>query len=141
MTDTRELKELTIHTQADLHRMWQLLMRPLGFSGRSIWLSFVDPDRRPVPSLVEIAECDDLPSDRETDALFEMLATVLRDAGPEMSVALLVTRPGHLGTNDDDRALGRRLVEGARRAGVPLEPLHVADDASVRALAPDDLAA
>ena len=70
-----------------------------------------------------------------------MLEQVLREEGAGTTAALLITRPGRDGPSPVDRLFGRRLLEGARASGVPLEPLHVATDVAVLALAPDDLAA
>ena len=139
--ESRELDDITLHHQADVGRLWELLMQPLGFGSRSIWLTFVDPDRRPVRSVTEIAECDALPRERDVDNLFTMLGELIGQQGEGFSVAFLVTRPGRHGLSADDLALGRLLVEGARRHGVPLEPLHLANDDAVLALAADDLAA
>lgn len=151
---SRELDQITIHSQADLQRLWELLMRPLGFRSRSIWLTFIDPDRRPLRSLMEVAECDEEPGPDDVANLYAVLRDVLEDhdhengadPGSGHSVAILVTRPsrehetGH-GLEPDDRALGRLFVEGARLAGVPLEPVHIATDRNIVVLAPDDLAA
>lgn len=115
MTDTRELDEIVIRTQSDLHRLWTLLLRPLGFGSTSLWLTFIGPDRRPVRSLAEITDCAELPTPHEVDQLFAMLATLLKDADDGTCVAFLITRPGSRGLRDDDTA--------------------------VLALAPDDLAA
>ena len=56
-------------------------------------------------------------------------------------VAFLITRPGRDGTRAFDRELSSRLLAGSRAAGVPIQPIHVADDVAVRAVTPDDLAA
>ena len=47
-----------IHGQADLEDVWRNLMEPLGFSGRSLWLMFIDADDRAMPQLTQI---EDLP--------------------------------------------------------------------------------
>ena len=140
--DTRtELDRLTLHSQADLHRMWQLLMRPLGFTRTSIWLSLIGPDRRPIKFLVEFDDLPASPSAQDAAALMEMLAELLSRDGAGCSVALLVTRPGGPSLTPADRTLAGHLVAAARLRGVPLEPLHVASDVAVVAVAPDDLAA
>jgi hypothetical protein len=137
----RDLDSLRISTQADLQHMWELLMRPLGWRELSVWLTFLGHDRRPTRLLVEVAESDGLPSPRDVESLYAVLAQVLAQEPDAASVALLITRPGRDGLTADDRALAARLVRGARRAGVPLEPLHVATDVAIWAVAPDDLAA
>ena len=140
--DTRtELERLTLHTQADLQRMWQLLMQPLGFRRTSIWLSLIAPDWRPIRFLVEIDDLPEAPDRDDADALLEMLAELLSRDGSGCTVALLVTRPGGAQLTTHDRTLAVLLLAAARRLGVPLEPIHVATDVAVIALAPDDLAA
>lgn len=124
--------------------MWELLMWPLGFSSRSLWITFVDEGGHPLQALVEIGELDGLGGEPGTEPdvapLFAMLEHVLDD-GPEVSVAFLVVRPGRAGLHDEDRRLAAALLAGARRAGVHCHPVHVADDVRLAAVTPDDLAA
>lgn len=139
-----ELDHLRVTQQRDLHRMWELLMWPLGFTARSLWVTFVDTDGRPLQALVEIGELDDLGGDpgAEPDVapLFHVLDQVLGD-GPAVSVAFLVVRPGRAGLQAEDRRLAAALLAGARRAGIHCHPVHVADDVRLAAVTPDDLAA
>lgn len=124
--------------------MWELLMWPLGFSARSLWITFIDEGGHPLQALVEIGELEDLGDDPASEPdvapLFDMLTHVLGD-DPEVSVAFLVVRPGRAGLHDEDRRLAAALLAGARRAGLPCHPVHVADDVRLAAVTPDDLAA
>ncbi|MCW2759218.1 MAG: hypothetical protein JWO46_2964 [Nocardioidaceae bacterium] len=137
----RDLDDIMIRSQSDLHEMWEVLMQPLGFGRRSVWLTLIGPDGRPARFLLEIAESDGMPSARDVRNLYVMLQKVLEETGAGFSAALLITRPGFDLLSEDDRQLARVLVEGARTAGVPIQPIHVANDRSVLAMAPDDLAA
>lgn len=40
-----------ISSQADLEAAWRFLMKPLGFSGESLWFMLVEPDGTVVPSI------------------------------------------------------------------------------------------
>jgi hypothetical protein len=140
--DTRtELDRLKISTQSDLHRMWELLMQPLGFRSTSVWVTLIGADDRPERLLIEIAESELLPETDQVRALFEALRQVISEEGDEISVAFLITRPGRDGISSFDRELTRLLMDGALFAGVACHPVHVANDVSIRAVAPDDLAA
>ncbi len=116
-------------------------MAPLGFRTTSLWVTFVGPDDRPTRFLIEIVESEALPSSTEVANLFDVLQQVLAEDPSAVSVAFLITRPGRGGTTAFDRTLSARLLAGARAAGVPTHPVHVADDVAVRAVTPDDLAA
>jgi hypothetical protein len=136
-----ELDQLTIRSQADLQRMWELLMQPLGFRSTSLWVTFVGSDQRPTRFLVEITESEQLPSLPEVANLFDVLRQIIDEDPDDLAVALLITRPGRDGTNSFDRQLSTRLLAGAQASGIPLHPVHVANDVGVRAVTPDDLAA
>jgi hypothetical protein len=136
-----ELDALTIRSQADLQRMWELLMQPLGFRSTSLWVTFVGSDDRPTRFLIEVSESDHVPEEREVSNLYDVLRQVIDEDPDDLSVAFLITRPGHDGTRAFDRELSSRLLAGARTSGVPIQPIHVADDVAVRAVTPDDLAA
>ncbi len=136
-----ELDELKIRNQSDVHRMWELLMQPLGFRSTSIWVTFIGVDDRPTRFLLEITESEHLPDAEEVANLFAMLEHVCVDEGEGTSVAFLVTRPGRDSVNAFDRDLAGRLVAGARSSHVHCHPIHVANDRAVWAVSPDDLAA
>ena len=127
----------TIDSQAALEEVWRTLMGPFGFSRRSVWLLRVDDERRVVPAITEIAECEELPDPRHADGLAEVLRLLGQDE-PDGSFAFLVSRPGG-GVDDADRAWGRFLHEAGAAAGVRLEMSHLATDAGVVALPPDEL--
>jgi hypothetical protein len=136
-----ELDQLRVRTQADLQRLWELVMQPLGFRSTSLWVTFIGSDERPTRFLMEIAESDELPTPDEVDNLFDVLRQVLAEDPDDPSVAFLITRPGRGGTTAFDRELSALLLDGARASGVPVHPVHVADDVAVHAVTPDDLAA
>ena len=136
-----ELDTLTIRSQADLQRMWELLMQPLGFRSTSLWVTFVGSDDRPTRFLIEVSESEHVPEPREVANLFDVLQQVIDQDPDDLTVAFLITRPGRDGTRAFDRDLSSRLVAGAHTAGVRIHPIHVADDVAVRAITPDDLAA
>lgn len=136
-----DLDALTIRTQGDLQRMWELLMQPLGFRSTSLWVTFIGSDDRPTRFLIEVAESGHVPEPREVANLYDVLAQVIDEDPDDLSVAFLITRPGRDGTRPFDRALSASLLAGARVSGIPIHPVHVADDVAVRAITPDDLAA
>jgi hypothetical protein len=136
-----ELDRLTIGSQADLQRMWELLMEPLGFRSTSLWVTFVGSDDRPTRFLIEVAESEHVPEPREVANLYDVLQQVIDQDPDDLTVAFLITRPGRDGTRAFDRELSTRLLAGSRAAGIAIHPIHVADDVAVRAITPDDLAA
>jgi hypothetical protein len=136
-----ELDGLTIRSQGDLQRMWELLMQPLGFRSTSLWVTFIGSDDRPTRFLIEVAESEQVPEPREVANLYDVLRQVIDEDPDDLSVAFLITRPGRDGTRPFDRELSARLFAGAPTAGIAIHPIHVADDVAVRAITPDDLAA
>lgn len=127
-----------LRTQADLHRQWRALMGPLGFGSRRLWLLFLDREQRATELLVQI---DDPPEDVEdgtADGLLAMCSHVLveHDLG---RVAVLLSRPGPAALTESDRQWGRALLAAARRAHVPLAPVHLANDEVLVPLTGDDL--
>lgn len=137
MTDTTPFRP-TIRTQSDLHRAWQRLMSPLGFSGHSIWLMVIAPDDRPLPQLMEITEAE-LP-DGVTPEDFARLLRHLRESVPEtVRFAFLRARPGAAGVTAEDRTWAGFLYDAARLAGTPVEVVHRACDHDLVPVPYDDL--
>ena len=136
-----ELDRLVVHHQRDLQHLWELLMCPLGFARRSLWVTFVDRDGRPLPQLMEVDELPTGDAAAEVGQLFEVLTDAFGDVLDDLALAFLVVRPGRAGLHADDRRLAAALLAGAREAGVRCHPVHVADDARLQPVTPDDLAA
>jgi len=128
-----------VHTPEDLYQCWRALMGPLGFSRRSLWLAFVDPDGRLNPSLSQIDEIPERVGPEMCLPLLELCAHVMGDDRHDHSVAILLTRPGRDPMNDDDRSWARGLLAAAREHGVVMHPVHFANDTSLLVFAADDL--
>lgn len=137
MSESEETYRPSVHTQADLEEVWRHLMGPLGFSGHSVWVMHIAADRRPVPELMQISDCEDVPEPEEAGGLVEVLAR-LDEAEPGGSVAFLLSRPGR-GLRPGDLAWAAFLHEAGRAAAVPLEVVHLAHDEDVVPLPLDAL--
>lgn len=137
MTDTTPFRP-TIRTQSDLHRAWQRLMSPLGFSGHSIWLMVIAPDGRPLPQLIELTEAD-LP-DGLAPADFARLLRRVQETLPEpVRFAFLRSRPGAGVVTAEDRAWAGFLYDAARLADAPVEVVHRASDHDIVPVPYDEL--
>src|SRR3954470_16748876 len=130
---TQTPHDTLIRTTDDLAALWHSLMGDGGFSRRSVWLLFLGSDGRPTPALVPI---DDIPQ-RPVPLFLENLGHIVRElVGWQdiASMAMLLSRPGHLTMTDDDRAWAQAL----HHVSADSPPfLAVAD--SVQMFAPDDL--
>jgi hypothetical protein len=122
-----------IRTADDLAALWRSLMGDGGFSRRSVWLLFLGSDGRPTPALVPI---DDIPQ-HPVPLFLDNLRYIVRElVGTQdiSSMAMLLSRPGHVTMTDADRTWARAL----REVSADWPPfLAVAD--SVQMFAPDDL--
>ncbi len=139
MTSTSPIPSITtatdpIHCAADMAERWRALMGPLGFAERTLWVGFVGPGRRMHKVLSQV------PVGRRPDAtlidnLMAGLAVLLdTDFEPATSVALLLTRPGSEPAGAADHRWARLLTEAARRAGVAIEPIFLANDRAIEQL-------
>jgi hypothetical protein len=133
--------DATVHTQADLEALWRRLMEPLGFAGRTLWMLVIGADGQVLGQIVEITDMPASPGPGELDALAAFLGHLGHDVGSGIRVAFLFSRPGAGATDRRDRAWARALLAGARRAGVPCETVHVANDERLAPVPPDDLVA
>lgn len=128
-----------IRSQADLHQLWRALVGPLGFSQPALWVSFVSIDDRANGIITKIDELPDRPDDLLLYSLMMICGGQIDRDLPGGRVAFLYSRPGSRLVTDDDRAWARGLRSAARKAGVPCEPIHLANDEELRIFAPDDL--
>lgn len=136
-----------IGSPADLRERWRALMGTSGFGERLLWLGFVGADRRMYKTLTHV------PIGREpsrgvaldivlrlSDALAQFDAQAAQfdaQAGPEQgptTVAMLLTRPGRDHAGAADRRWARVLTDTARRVGVAIEPIFLANDRSIAQL-------
>jgi hypothetical protein len=127
----------TVQSQADLEEVWRRLMGSHGFGGRSLWMLRIAPGGEVVPRVVQIAECDDGPDPTMTSGLAKVLASLDAEA-PDGSWAFLVSRPGR-GLHESDRMWARFVREAGAAGGVRLEITHLANDAGITPLPPDEL--
>lgn len=122
-----------IHSPADLSQRWRALAGPWGFGERRLWLTFVGADRRMHKVLTQV------PIGREPDRgvvldVLAALSELLAGFEPGTTVAMLLTRPGRDRPGAADRRWAQVLTETARRAGVGIEPIFLANDRAVRQL-------
>jgi hypothetical protein len=126
-------QDTLIRTADDLEALWRSLMGDFGFSKRSVWLLFLDADGRPNPMLMPI---DGIPR-RPAPGFLDNLRHIARELVTMQeisSMAMLLSRPGHVTMTDEDRAWGRALHEVC-----PDWPPFLAVADSVQIFAPDDL--
>jgi hypothetical protein len=141
MDETRERLQAPIRSQQDLHDRWSILMGDLGFSGRSLWFTFVDNERRMVPHISQIVDVPIRCDQEMASQVITMCGHLLDDSAGISAIAFLLSRPGHHGMDADDRSWARALTAAARFERVSIETVHLATDSDLVAFAPDDLAA
>lgn len=129
-----------IHSPQDMYRHWRAMMGELGFSRPLLWFAFIDADGRMAPHVHQVEELPRDPEPLMMDNLLWICRRVLDEAiGPDGSIAFLLSRPGSGQMNESDRRWARELTAAAARAGVPLQPIHLATDHALRVFAGDDL--
>lgn len=128
-----------VRTQHHLYLHWRALMGPLGFSERLLWVSLLDDGGFQTPVLTQIADLPVDPDDELLTRLMEMFSDILHAYAEGGSVAMLLSRPGRASMTESDRAWARGLMSAADRTGVPMRPVHLANDEELRVFADDDL--
>ncbi|MEV7395945.1 hypothetical protein [Aeromicrobium sp. NPDC092404] len=130
-----------VHSAADLEALWRRLIEPLGFGSRQIFAVILGHDGRVHPSIVNVTDCPAAPDGQMLVSLARSLRTVLDESEPEGSVAMLWARPTHAGTRASDIQWIRAITAVTQVHALGSWPLHTADDAVLRVMSPDDLAA
>jgi hypothetical protein len=128
-----------IQTQHQLYLHWRGLMGRLGFSRRSLWYFLIEQERRLTPSLVQIEDVPPHPDELALRRLLRMISEMVDEVAGGGSVAFLLSRPGRSQLTESDLDWARQLTATAARVGVRIEPIHLANDESVRPFTPDDL--
>ena len=129
-----------VRNQADLHRHWRALMGQLGFSQPRLYLQLFTADGACTPVVLDIVDLPDLPDQGMADALMRFCSQAIDAVGePGTRVGILYARPGNHSGRAVDRTWARHLTEAGRRHGVPLFPVHVANDEELVVIPPDEL--
>lgn len=123
-----------IHTDADMGERWRALLGPLGFGQRMLWVGFVGADRCMHKVLSQVPVGRSPHRDLVTDLMIGLSALLDTDFEAGTSVALLLTRPGSDRGVADDHRWAQQLTEAAHRAGVPIEPIYLANDRAIQPL-------
>lgn len=127
-----------VRTQRDLHRLWRALMGELGFGGRSLWLSLLEPDGQPTPVLLQVEELPEAPSHEHAEQLTLLCQRLLDEAGPGQ-LTFLLSGPGRGGPTAGERRWAGALQDIHRRLGAPVWPVHRANDRELVVMAPDEV--
>lgn len=115
-------------------------MGPLGFSKRSLWLTFIDDEDRMTPVIMPIDDIPRHPDLQRIPMLAETCEQILDSSVPGGSAAMLLSRPGRAGVCDSDRRWSRALYAAADDR-FAVRPLHLATPAQIVVLSRDDAAA
>jgi hypothetical protein len=129
----------SIHTPQDMFRTWRALMGELGFGRRLLWFGFVSDAGRMAGQLHQVQELPGEPDVLRLDNLMRICCEQMEIAVESGTVARLLSRPGPGGMTDGDRRWARELAAAASRAGVRLQPIHLATDEALWVFAADDL--
>ncbi|MBK5216739.1 MAG: hypothetical protein JJE02_04065 [Propionibacteriales bacterium] len=130
-----------IHTQVDLCQTWRALMGKLGFGHRYLWFLFLEEDGRLIPQVNQVEAVPAAPKPGDCAGAIGFFRRVMNDMDDGLSVAVLWSRPGGAATTPDDLRWAKGLTEEARRQGVRMWPVHLANDYDLRVFTPDELLA
>ncbi len=128
-----------IRTQSDLEEAWRHVMEPLGFSGHSLWLMFIQADRTPLPHLSQIEETVTPPTDVEQSRFIGFLKCLAPEMREGERLVFLRSRPGRGGPGPDDLAWARSLYDACRAADVETDVVHLATDDALVPLPMDEV--
>lgn len=124
----------------DLTHLWSFLLGPEPLRARSLWLLFIDPERRPTGPVITLDDLPDGPYDVPRADLVGWCRDILDGpgglGGPDGadSVAFLLARPGSAPWTVSDRAWGRFLVAAREEVGRRPWPVHWAHRGGVEEL-------
>ncbi len=130
-----------LQTESDITRYWRAVRETLEVP--SAQLSFLAIDERGVaqPQLTTIDGLPPEPRQRDVDEIVDVLAAINQQLVPRGSIAVLWTRPGRGPMRSGESTWLRMLDDELRRRGVAAWPPHYANDAYLRVVLADDLAA
>jgi hypothetical protein len=113
-----------LRTADDLTPVWRELMIAPTFRDRSLWLLFIDYEKRPTGPLMTIEDLPDGPYDLPLTDLVGICRDILDGPGGGGSVAMLMTRSGAGQWHIGDRAWARFLVNASHDIGGIVWPVY-----------------
>lgn len=111
-------------------------MGPLGFGGRSLWITFLDSDGHLHPTLQQVDDLPIDPTDRSLRRMIDMCKRVLREIDRAGSVAFLLARPGWAQAHHSDMVWADGLRREAAKVRLRVQPVFLATDQAVVSLEP-----
>ncbi|RLV56636.1 hypothetical protein D9V41_06110 [Aeromicrobium phragmitis] len=132
---------ILVQTEADLTRFWRLVRAGLDVPSPQVSFVLIDAHGAPSPQVTTIDGLPPRPVTQVVEQLSEVIEESYRRLTPGGTVGLLWSRPGRGPIRAGESAWMRRVGESLRRRRVIAWPAHVANDAYLRVVGADDLAA
>jgi len=129
--------QLAAAEPSELLGTWRTFARQHVWTERELWLLYCEHGE-PTPVLTQFGELPPLPDDEGLAGLMHMCSHFVDMLGPG-SFAFLLVRPGVGQLSGADKRWAAGIVAAAREAGIPIEPIHHANELEVREFAPDEL--
>lgn len=130
-------EDLPAGSQRELRSSWHTLLSPLGFSARSLWLTFVDDRRRLRPQVLEVA---DLPDEATPGDAAQIEHFLEGFASSGHRLAALVSRPGRATLTAGDRSWAAVLYDACWAVGLASSTVHIAGDDDIVPVPLDEVA-
>jgi len=105
----------------------------------SLWLTFLDSDDRPLPTVFPIDDVPASPDPEIVTNLVRVLHEVITDQAPGGSAVLMLERPGTDAVTAADGRWFSALHDSVLECRVRLRGVFLATASGVRALTPDDV--
>lgn len=112
-------------TTEELRQRWRAMMGPLGFAEYRLWVGFAS-DGALIKQITYLV-LEGPPDPCVCDVFVSRLASAM-DEAPDLKVAFMLSRPGSGGISPHDIGWARLLADSARFIGLPLLPIHRAND-------------
>ena len=132
---------ILVQTEADLTRFWRLVRAGLDVPSPQVSFALFDAHGAPSPQVTTIDGLPPRPMTQLVAQLAEVVEESYRRLTPGGTVGLLWSRPGRGPIRPGESAWMRGVGDSLRRRRVAAWPAHVANEAYLRVVGADDLAA
>jgi len=112
------------------------IVAPAARLRRTLWLFFVSPEGTQANLVVPIDDIPERPAGGMIGNVCYIASEALKQAGPQGSVVITLSRPGTKRLTESDRHFLRALQHGARIHDTPVRMLCLATPQGVRELGP-----